>query len=875
MRMSRGVQGSIAVAVALVTVLVACSSDDGSTGGAAPATSAPGGGGGGAAVTAADFEGTYEATIVRTAEGIPHITGANIESVIYGQGYASGEDYACTLADQLLKVQGRRAEHLGAGENDANTTSDFAWRTIGIDALAREDYPAQSDEVKAQMEAFAGGWNRHLDDVGADGVTGWCAGAEWLTPIAPEDLYAYARSIALNASSTQVARYLGNVQPPPATPEAAPAGFEPAPATGPAASGANPIATPISTDVEAAVSAGLAPFVRAPSMASNGWAIGSERSTDGGGMLVANPHFPWEGELRFWESHLTVPGQLNIYGAQLEGLPGVGIGFTEEFGWTHTVSAGNRFTAYTLELVPGKPTSYVYDDGEKEMTSRTETVKVREDDGTLVDETRTLWFSEYGPILDFPGVGWTPALTVTYRDANIDNDEFLEQYLAMDQATTFDEFKQAHATHQGVPLFNTVAVSKDGEAWYADTSATPNLSPEAIAAYEAALEAPGFASAAAGSGAVLLDGSDSIYQWVDDPGARDPGLVPYDAMPQTQRNDYVFNANDSFWLNHADTVLEGDYSRFHGRQDTPRSPRTRENATVLADVSPSGPSGDDGTLDLAELRDLALLNRGFTSRALKDAVVERCDGATVVDVPELAGSDGAVALPAEAVDIKGACAVLIAWDGTYDLESVGPMVWREFIGRYENADLVDAGALWAQPFDPTEPVTTPSGLAPAPDGGVDPVLVNLGRSVQIITKAGFAVDAPLGEVQRADRSETLVPIHGGTGADGVTNVVGYSGSFGSTEPFPERATTVAPRSGLTADGYAINNGTSFLMALGYGDEGPEAYAFLTYGNTGDRESPLFVSQTERFSAKDWRRLLFTPEAVAAEPKLDEKTVSSS
>ena len=867
MRVSRGMRGSVAVAVALVTVLAACSSDDGSTGGAAPST-APGGGGSGTTIAAAPFEGDYEATIVRTAEGIPHITGANIESVIYGQGYASGEDYACTLADQMLKVQGRRAEALGAGDADANVNSDFAWRTIGIDALARKDFPDQSDEVRAQMEAFAAGWNQHLADVGADGVTGWCAGAEWLVPITAEDLYSYARSIALNASSTQVARYLGKVQPPAAT-EATPIRDEASTRAG------GPLASPVSASVAEEVSRGLAPFAQAPQMASNGWAIGRERAADGGGMLVANPHFPWEGELRFWESHLTVAGGLSIYGAQLEGLPGIGIGFTDEFGWTHTVSAGNRFTAYTLELVPGKPTSYVYDDGEKEMTSRSETVQVRQEDGTLVDQTRTLWFSEYGPILDFPGVGWTPAMTVTYRDANLENDEFIEQYLAMDQARSFDEFKEAHATYQGVPLFNTIAVSKDGEAWYADTSATPNLSPEGIAAYEAALAAPGMTAIAADSGAVLLDGSDSIYQWADAPGARDPGLVPYSEMPQTERADYVFNANDSFWLPNADHVLEGDFSPLHGPQGTARSPRTRENATVLSDTSPSGPSGEDGRLDLDELRDLALLNRGFTSRSLKDAVVERCRAATVVDVPELVGSDGAVALPAESVDISQACSVLDAWDGTYDLESVGAIVWRELIGRYTGDDLTGAGALWAEPFDAADPVTTPSGLAPAPDGGVDPVLVNLGRSVQIITEAGFAVDTPLGEVQLADRGGTLVPIHGGNSGDGVTNVVGYSGSFGSTEPFPKRGTTVAPQSGLTADGYRINNGTSFLMALAYGDSGPEAYAFLTYGNTGDRSSPLFSSQTERFSNKDWRKILFTAEAVAAEPKLSEKTVSSS
>ena len=142
-------------------------------------------------------------------------------------------------------------------------------------------------------------------------------------------------------------------------------------------------------------------------MASNGWAIGADRSADGGGLLLANPHFPWEGERRFWEAHLTVPGELDIYGAQLSGLPGIGIGFTEEFGWTHTVSAGNRFTAYRLRLVPGSPTTYMYGDEQRPMTATDVTVDVLQPDGTVAPVTRTMYSSHYGPMLDFPGVGWT------------------------------------------------------------------------------------------------------------------------------------------------------------------------------------------------------------------------------------------------------------------------------------------------------------------------------------------------------------------------------------------------------------------------------------------------------------------------------------
>ena len=49
-------------------------------------------------------------------------------------------------------------------------------------------------------------------------------------------------------------------------------------------------------------------------------------------------------------------------------------------------------------------------------------------------------------------------------------------YADVVDAVDLDDFIATHELHQGVPLFNTIAVSDDGRAWYADTSATPNLS---------------------------------------------------------------------------------------------------------------------------------------------------------------------------------------------------------------------------------------------------------------------------------------------------------------------------------------------------------------------------------------------------------------
>lgn len=328
-------------------------------------------------------------------------------------------------------------------------------------------------------------------------------------------------------------------------------------------------------------------------------------------------------------------------------------------------------------------------------------------------------------------------------------------------------------------LFNTVAVSADGRAWYADTSATPNLSDEAIAAYEASIAADPIVKVAADNRVVLLDGSDPRFEWVDEPGARDPGLVPYAEMPLVERSDHVFNANDSFWMPHATEVLEGDYSPLHGRQRTARSPRTRENATLLGDTSPTGPAGPDGAFTLDELASAALASRGFTARVLR------------------------------------------------------------------------------------------------PDGGDDPLLVNLARAVQILERAGIPVDATLGEVQVADRNGVLVPIHGGDNRDGTTNVVGWGRSWTILDPalaalehrpvVPDSSLArMVAADGTSSTGYRVNNGTSFLLALAYTEDGPRVKAFLTYGNPADRSSPLYRGATERFSAKNWRDVAFTEDQIASQ-----------
>jgi acyl-homoserine-lactone acylase len=403
-------------------------------------------------------------------------------------------------------------------------------------------------------------------------------------------------------------------------------------------------------------------------------------------------------------------------------------------------------------------------------------------------------------------------------------------------------------------MFNTIAVGDDGRAWYADTSATPNLSDEASDWWLDARENDPIVSMAWDNGAVLLDGSNPMFEWVEVADARSPGVVPFAAMPQATSTDHLFNANDSFWLANADELIEGDYSPLHGEQDVAQSPRTRENARILSEADALTPD---------DVRTAALGNTSGTAGLLLDDVVGRCDDVESVEVPAR-GDEGAPGLPAATVELTEACDVLAGWDGTFELDAPGAALWRELMGQFEGEAFFDEGALFDVPFDPADPVGTPRALAAPPAGGDDPILVALGRAVQTLERGDVAVDASMGDVQRAPRGDTLVPVHGGLFRDGVTNIVGWSPFGTSTEEGPARPEPIVAGTELTDEGYWVNVGTSFLMVLGFTADGPVGTAFLTYGNTGDPDSPFFADQSELFSAEAWRPVRFADADVAAD-----------
>ena len=232
------------------------------------------------------------------------------------------------------------------------------------------------------------------------------------------------------------------------------------------------------------------------------------------------------------------------------------------------------------------------------------------------------------------------------------------------------------------------------------------------------------------NGFVLLDGSTTANDWQVVDGARDPGLEPFDEMPMVERTDYVFNANDSFWVPSAEFELTGDYSILHGSQQTPISMRSRQNASVLGAANTLGLAGADGQFSGLEARDAAFDNTAQTALLLREAAVAACRATPVVTLPDVLAADGVtISKPARDVDLTAACDVLAAWDGRYDLDRAGPLVWRETMSRFSSADRTNTGPLFVDQFDPTAPTASPA--VPNPD--TTPLLMALATAVDIIT----------------------------------------------------------------------------------------------------------------------------------------------
>lgn len=759
-------------------------------------------------------EPSYRVEIRRTAFGIPHVKADDYGSLGYGVGYAYAEDNACLLAEAVLTVRGERSRHFGGDALSpsavgpvTNLDSDLFYKFY-LDSLDLAGaYRRQSPKIAALIDGYAAGYNRRLAEAGTADLPEPCRNAAWVTPITSGDVQRLLADKAIQASGHRFMAAITKARPP-AERKAGDGPGDNAPLPGRADAGAD----------------------AAPALGSNAYALGRDLAADGSGLLLANPHFPWQGINRFYELHLTIPGELDVMGAVLPPLPVVTIGFNRDVAWTHTVSTGRRFSLHALTLVPGNPLAYRYDGAVETMRPTSVSVTVKQPDGSVTSESRTFYESRFGPILAQPSLGltWTAEHAFAFQDANRLNTRLAEQWLAINRARSAADVQQALETVLGVPWVNTIAADRGGDALYADISVVPNLS-------DATLErcsVPGPVGQAARQAQIpLLDGSRGACAWEVAAGTPEPGLMPVRSMPRLLRRDYVLNSNDSYWLANADAPLTG-YPRIIGASGVPQNGRTRMGHRQLGELIAAKP----GAIVPDDLKAMVLGNRNHSAELAGDDLARFCAERT----------------PADA-HLDRACAVLAGWDRRDGLESRGAAFHREFWRR-----ALKIPGLWRTPFDPARALETPRDLDLGDGAARAAIGKAMTETVAQFQDLGLALDAPLGALQGRRTAAGTIPVPGGEEFEGVLNQI---------SPGP-----------LTRDGYAglTLSGSSFILAVtwpGQGEERePMADALLTYAQSSNPASPHHADQTALYAKGQWLRLPFSEAAITKDPAFSVKTL---
>ncbi|MCO4321327.1 penicillin acylase family protein [Aliidiomarina quisquiliarum] len=762
--------------------------------------------------------GELTANIRRTEFGVPYIKSDSLEGIGYGTAYAFAEDNICVLADQIIRFNGERAKYFGPdavpGSGDtANVINDFIYKALGLRDIADANLSSLSENSRALVSGYAAGYNAYLAEVGVNGVAPPCRGMPHMQPIEPADMLTYALGVALLPGAANFLDPMFIAVPPGES-------YNPTPVM------PGSLAFEMGIDLASIVP----PEPNPEELGSNGWALGSDITENGQGMLLANPHFPHTGNQRFWRFGVEIPGEMKVVGGSLSGMPGpVNIGFNEHIAWTHTFSTAERFLVYQLELDESDPErkTYLVDGQPRTMEEKTVTITVATGPASSIKLQRTFYTSDFGPLLSIPGQfqwgmnfqGTTSAFAL--YDSNLPNFELLDQWLALNLARDTDEIGDIMNRHTGGLIFNNIMASDyRGKTFYADGSSVPNLS---AAALNEIRTNPVLAAVRLQAPFTLVPGNSMEFM--------PNGRVPGNKAPRLTRNDFVQNSNNSYWLtnpkaplatsNFGGTVDGKDFLLF-GRFNNEQTLRSRMGQKKLFGLR-------DVTLDMLE--ETLLDNSAYLADIVLDDLAAYC-----------AANSGPVTTAQGTVDITAGCSALGLWDKRMNKDSVGAVLFREFAQRF------NTNPQWVVPFDRTKPTTTPHTLKTN-----STVLQQLALAIQTVESAGFAVDAPLGDVQFVERSNpdgtpsgVRLPWAGANNIEGGFNVFRSQGKDDGTI-LPRHIYPSLPGSQLSTQGYHITSGSSWMFVMRFTDNGPEGRGLLTYSQSFNPLSPHFIDQTEFYS----------------------------
>ncbi len=242
---------------------------------------------------------------------------------------------------------------------------------------------------------------------------------------------------------------------------------------------------------------------------SNNWAVAPSRTAAGHALLAGDPHLQLTLPSIWYEAHIVVPGQLDVYGVTLPLAPLVPIGFNRDVAWTATNTGADVLDFYRETVDDtASPRRYRVDGEWREL--RTRVASFRDPQGTQI-AAETLYTTHRGPMVRSP-LGY-----VSMRWTALEPSDEGAALHAASRARSAQEWYDAMASYRA-PAQNFLVADRDGHIGIRSTGRFPIR--------------PGD-----GRGDRIFDGATSTVDWTGD--------WPLDRYPQAldPAQGYLASAN--------------------------------------------------------------------------------------------------------------------------------------------------------------------------------------------------------------------------------------------------------------------------------------------------------------------------------------------
>ena len=725
--------------------------------------------------------------------GIPHVKASSYAGLGYGYGYAVTRDALCEIVDRVLTLRGERSVRFGPGvtmvgfTETSNLNSDLFYREMLSDAAVGRAYRQLSSDARSLAKGYAAGFNRYVREAAAAKEARPCKGAD-MPQMGPMDVVRAMMQIGTVWEAKDVAAAASQ-----STWESLTVAAKPGPPTHDSAE--------VNSDPPL-------------SMVSNAWAYGSDATDTGAAIVVSNPHSFWQPHwLHMHEMHLTIPGVLDVMGADFLGLPVPVTGFTHDVAWS--IEAPLTVTYHVLlalNVKEGPRPSYEIDGRRRQITLRRIELAMRSDDGTLSKQTFRIPHTVWGPMYRLDAASGRAAGWYALTDANEGNAQGIDQMLAVAAAGNVREFARAVESHRGIPA-HLIAGDKFGEATYVESG--PLLDIDDLTLHRCAASPPAAQQGVSPAASNILDGKQGICAGRTTDGR--PKLAAADRIPTMVTRGIVYNMNDSY---HRSLYGQnrGGYSELLG--DPSRSPGMRK---LMAQRSISEYLAA-GRITEAAATEIMLSDRNYAAETTLDGILGACRSAA-------ASSEAA-----------RACSILAVWDRRNNADSRGALMFR---AAWPLLEVIPG--FYAEPFDPATPFRERT-VATGPTV-VTASLADLKQGEMALRAVGLRGDEPWGDMLARPTPHGRVPLHGGGGNEGILN-----------------ALTGAR---LQSNGFSdIVLGTSYVHVVTWENGHVHAKVMLAHGQSLDPNSRHFADQLPMFAQKRLADAEFTDSEISADPALD-------